>query len=142
MVILPSSDRSGTIAQLVYTSTPIHHPDASGDGDILSVARRKNAEHGISGFLLRSDTLFLQYIEGPDRDLMQLMDNIRHDPRHSDIVAYPVEHAQGRRFPRWSMGYSFTVGEEQFAQTVRHLGARIPMDRVAARLVAIAARGV
>jgi hypothetical protein len=128
------------IARLLYTSCPVHHTGVSGDRDILDVARKKNAEHGITGFLLRSDTLFLQYIEGPDRKLGQLMTNIRRDPRHTDIVEYEIEHAAERQFPAWSMGYSFTVGEEQFALTVRRFGAVIPTARVTARLTAIAAR--
>jgi hypothetical protein len=63
----------------------------------------KNQEFGISGYLFCNKNLILQYVEGHESDINQLMENIRQDERHiitnEIILPPPIQ----RVFPNWSM---------------------------------------
>lgn len=127
------------LTRCVYTSIPSRTGRTGVIEDILRVARPRNAEFRITGFLLRSETFYLQFIEGPSAHIDQLMINIRKDSRHQAVVELPFTFGEARAFPEWSMGYTTTVGEEQFVQAVRGLGPSMKMDRIADRLKAIQA---
>lgn len=97
--------------------------------DIIKTARSFNASHGLTGVLVFDGQHFLQYLEGPQQPLWDLLVRIAQDPRH---VNFTLQHrgpcAGERLFRNWSMGYALVddadpladlgelVGEEALAQ--------------------------
>ncbi|ANQ49230.1 BLUF domain-containing protein [Flammeovirga sp. MY04] len=68
-------------------------------------AAKKNKEFDISGYLTFKNDIFIQYIEGPEKSIKQLIENIKKDKRHHikhDIVL-PIR--EDRLFGDWSMRY-------------------------------------
>ncbi len=128
------------IARCIYTSTPTVTGAASDISTIVRSARLRNAEFRITGYLIQAETHYLQFVEGPEQHLTQLMINIRKDPRHHDIVELPFSFAPTREFSGWSMGFTSTVGEDQFVTAIRTIGAGITPERIAQRLHEINAR--
>ena len=93
--------------QFAYYSTLSDGFGASCVGAVIKAARAFNATHGITGVLLFDGERFCQYIEGEPQTLQRLVDRIRQDPRHKDVVTLlhaPL--AGGRRYPHWSMAFS------------------------------------
>lgn len=64
-----------------------------------------NLRLGITGFLLFDGTYFLQTIEGPTIETLNLFLRIADDTRHTDVVPFAVEKIADRRFPDWQMQY-------------------------------------
>ncbi|MGP6089702.1 BLUF domain-containing protein [Antarctobacter jejuensis] len=93
------------IIQLYYTSEALHPSGAKTDTEILDVARTKNPQSGVTGFLLRAQHRFAQILEGPEDAVMTLFESIRKDPRHKGIRHIVRRSVSDRSFPEWSMGY-------------------------------------
>lgn len=72
--------------------------------EILESSRQHNAEKNITGCLLYSDGIFVQYLEGNRRDLEELYNKIKTDERHSDVKEITVGPLHERLFPTWAMG--------------------------------------
>ncbi|MEM9325691.1 MAG: BLUF domain-containing protein [Bacteroidota bacterium] len=73
--------------------------------ELTDLATVQNAKLGITGFLYYDHGRFLQYLEGPEQQLMDLLRKIRIDDRHNIIytrVSIPLPFA---RFSDWSMQY-------------------------------------
>ncbi len=76
--------------------------------EILERSRRNNAKKDITGCLLYSDKLFVQYLEGNRRDLETLYAKIECDSRHSEINQISIGPLHVRIFPTWAMGAQST----------------------------------
>lgn len=90
--------------QLVYTSTRKQSCDETEIRKILDSCKRNNPSKDITGVLLHSDDHFIQYLEG-SKDIIQLYDLIKEDPRHSRAVLLSYGPLKERIFPAWHMGY-------------------------------------
>ncbi len=92
------------ISSLVYVSlrTPIC-TDAEIDKIVLS-CKKNNVGLDITGVLLHSNTHFVQYIEGENKQIMGLYDRIKTDPRHKNVVLINLNMIESRLFPSWQMG--------------------------------------
>lgn len=108
--------------------------------DIIKTARSFNASHGLTGVLVFDGQHFLQYLEGPQQPLWELMVRISRDPRHVNFnLLHRDSCASERLFSNWSMGYAQVedndplavlgelVGEEALAK----LHALVPMLDIA-----------
>lgn len=73
---------------------------------IVDVSRERNRREGITGVLLYTGTSFAQALEGPERALRLLMDDIAVDNRHAEVEVVIDEPASERLFGQWSMAYS------------------------------------
>ena len=71
--------------------------------DIVNTATTMNPEHGITGVLFHNQGLILQVLEGEERLVKQLMDNICRDTRHTEIEIILDEPVKKRGFPDWAM---------------------------------------
>lgn len=97
------------LERLIYCSQAA--PDLS-DGDlqaILVTARRRNAELGVTGYLLYDDGCFIQALEGESETVRRLADEIAMDPRHTDFDILAIDPIDEREFGDWAMG-CFHVG--------------------------------
>jgi hypothetical protein len=71
---------------------------------IVAVARRNNAIHGITGLLVHGAGVYFQWLEGPPQSINRLMQNIERDPRHRDVVILDRNLDEPERvFPQWEM---------------------------------------
>jgi hypothetical protein len=70
---------------------------------IMAASVKNNPTLAITGVLLYSEKSFVQYIEGELRDLNQLYDKIKLDPRHKNTVMISNAPIKERSFPTWHM---------------------------------------
>jgi hypothetical protein len=68
-----------------------------------------NKLHGITGLLVHKRGMFLQYIEGKQAAVMELMKKLYDDPRHEGITVLHSGMRRTRRFPEWHMAFSNIV---------------------------------
>ena len=92
---------------LIYVS---HHHFSENEAqretaNILAVARRRNAELGITGTLLRSKQRFAQLLEGEPEVVLEHYRRIARDPRHQDVRVVDRQIRPRRQFEGWSMAY-------------------------------------
>lgn len=91
-----------TGTRLIYRSRPFGF-DAAMLAGILSVARRKNPQWGITGALICRHDVYLQLIEGPLDSIEALYSRILKDDRHLDVRLLLQEEMNKRLFPAWAM---------------------------------------
>jgi hypothetical protein len=90
--------------QTVYCSLASEGVDADAVARIVEQAHVANPELGITGMLVFGGGVFFQWIEGPRDNILQLMDRIRADPRHRQVVTLSeTEGVSERLFPDWDM---------------------------------------
>lgn len=73
---------------------------------LVTKARKRNAEAGVTGILLHRDRCFMQYIEGPKKELDRIYRIIKNDPLHSGIVEIMDEPVAARVFPEWILAFN------------------------------------
>jgi len=92
--------------QVIYASAetrPIQEDELLG---MLKLSREKNKGLGITGMLLHCDGSFIQALEGPKEQVMDLLSVIRQDPRHDRIAVLFDGPIKNRSFSQWSMGFN------------------------------------
>lgn len=98
---------------IVYTSQAINLAEVNNHlSDILPKSQRYNSENAITGALFFHDGSFLQFLEGAEDALRDLMKKIRQDGRHRKIEIIVDQSIQKRGFEDWSMK-SFHLSEKQ-----------------------------
>lgn len=90
---------------LVYVSAATREFAPSEMRDLLDVARRYNTAAGITGLLLYHRGGFMQALEGERSAIERLLDRIRIDPRHRDLIVVLRQPRVRREFAEWAMGY-------------------------------------
>ena len=68
-------------------------------------AENNNSKHGITGFLYYDHGRFLQYLEGREKELMELLRKIRLDTRHNILYTRVSIPLASVRFPGWNMQF-------------------------------------
>ena len=74
--------------------------------DILTSARKNNAERNISGILFYAEGTFMQVLEGEDADVDYIMGKISLDPRHKNLITLVDEPIRQKTFTDWTMGFT------------------------------------
>lgn len=107
--------------QIVYTSRATNKVTAAELFKIIEASARNNPGREITGFLVASQSAFLQLVEGPTERLDELLAVLRRDDRHQDIHVLRREPIQQRDFPSWKMQrFDAMSGEpEQVLATMR-----------------------
>lgn len=80
--------------------------------DVLTVSRRRNQAHDISGMLLYTNGSFFQVLEGPSEHVDALVIKLQHDRRHADVTVIIREAIYARAFAEWTMGYASPSAED------------------------------
>ncbi len=91
--------------QIVYSSKS-GSPMQTGDlQELLDHSRTSNAANGITGALVYAGGIFLQILEG-DKDLLNdLMEKIRQDVRHENVIVLQEREVPAPVFGSWKMAY-------------------------------------
>ena len=100
-------------------------PDQPTDvvGQIVARARARNAREGITALLVFDGMRFCQHIEGPRRNVLQLMERLEADPRHVQMrVVYEGELLQ-RRYHPFDLGLAQVEDGEDVAVIQQFDGA-------------------
>lgn len=90
---------------LVYTSTQTRPITDSELAQILAVGREKNTRLGVTGMLAHRDANCIGIIEGDDDIVRERFEQVRADPRHTNVRVLLDEPIMQRSFPDWSMAF-------------------------------------
>ena len=74
------------LSQLIYTSIRTSECTDSEIDKILDSCKRNNFGIDITGVLLYSDKIFIQYLEGNSKLILELYDKIKLDKRHKNAM--------------------------------------------------------
>lgn len=87
---------------MIYASTPFGFSE--GDLDhILIKSRFNNDKNNITGALLCRDDLYLQYLEGPEKEIDSTYSKIIRDDRHTEVQLLKSGMSTRRLFANWAM---------------------------------------
>ena len=87
---------------MIYASTPFGFSE--GDLDhILIKSRFNNDKNNITGALLCRDDLYLQYLEGPEKEIESTYSKIITDDRHTEVQLLKSGMSTRRLFANWAM---------------------------------------
>ncbi len=98
-----SERTSSSVFSLVYGSSAnrfITHEDLE---SLVTKAQLKNERAGITGYLYHKKLHFFQYLEGERNAVLELMDAISADERHTVLRTIHLGHRDQRMFSNWSM---------------------------------------
>ncbi len=93
------------LTQFIYVSAATHLMSNQELTTLLTQARQKNSECGISGLLVYSNGSFIQVLEGPKEALESTYARIQRDPRHHHCQVLLHEPVTARLFEGWYMGF-------------------------------------
>ena len=79
--------------------------------DLVILASAKNRSLAVTGFLQYSEPQFFQYLEGEKSVVLDLMDTIDRDPRHTVKRIVHLPKVRSRQFENWHMRH---VTNERF----------------------------
>lgn len=95
---------------MIYRLTYLSEAELPFDGDaltqVLTSARRNNAAAEVTGLLVFHDGRFLQVLEGPRANVLEIFEKIGRDPRHHTLRLLDAGDHPGRAFGQWRMGYA------------------------------------
>ena len=93
---------TSNLKHIIYASTPCGFSE--GDLDhILIKSRYNNDKNNITGALLCRDDLYLQYLEGPEKEIDLTFSKITEDDRHTEIQLLKSGMSTRRLFANWAM---------------------------------------
>ncbi|NER12260.1 blue light sensor protein [Leptobacterium flavescens] len=72
---------------------------------LLSVCRKNNRIHNITGLLLYFEGHFIQFIEGDKETVQSLFKKISRDNRHKSVFKITESKSKERKFGNWSMSF-------------------------------------
>lgn len=109
------------IASLLYTSVAAKGLDSADVFKIVEDSSRRNPARDITGFLIFDRTGFLQYVEGPQAALDELLETLGKDRRHHSVRVLHRSQSGHRLFPRWAMRRAGATAEQEL-ETIRAAG--------------------
>lgn len=96
---------------LVYRSTAQPTFKQVDVKEMLEKARLSNARNSITGCLLYYEGEFIQYLEGNQIKVLNLLDKIKADKRHKDVTILAYGATESREFKEWEMAYEDFFGD-------------------------------
>lgn len=93
-----------SLAHLLYVSRATSPLGSEELGRIHESAIDRNRQRRVTGLLLYSAGNFVQLLEGDVFVVVELLERIRRDPRHTDVELVLLEPVAKRLFGRWHMG--------------------------------------
>lgn len=100
-----SVSSSPGLYRLVYVSQA---REGLSDDDIVAIlntSQSNNNERYVTGFLAHNGDSFMQILEGPKEEVIDIYQRILADQRHHGVQQLIGEDIHVRAFPNWSMNY-------------------------------------
>lgn len=98
--------------------------------DLTALARqsaRDNEGLGVTGVLFYDNGLFMQFLEGEEQVVRDLLAKIARDRRHSRLTVVVESPVPARHFPGWHMALADAeTFPAESRDVIRHLGANLP----------------
>ena len=101
--------------------------------DIAGKARIANQIKGITGLLIFDGMRYCQQLEGSQKQVLSLMEKIRHDPRHINVEILHHGELADRRFKTFSLGYT-TVADPEVLERLEKLDGQAAISAFLALL--------
>jgi Sensors of blue-light using FAD len=121
---------SGALHRTVYMSTAVGVLRAEELDRIYLRAKSANSRGGITGLMLFYEGVFLQVLEGPAAGVTSLMEKIRRDRRHANLVVLESGAVDTRSFDQSPMHFvaarNLSAGEKQAFSELRQAVAARP----------------
>jgi hypothetical protein len=121
---------SGALHRTVYMSTAVGVLRAEELDRIYLRAKSANSREGITGLMLFYEGVFLQVLEGPVAGVTSLMEKIRRDRRHANLVVLESGAVEARSFHQSPMHFiaarNLSAGEKQAFSDLRQAVAARP----------------
>ncbi len=114
---------SAKILEVLYVSTIADDAPISVVADIAAKARVWNLAHDLTGILIFDGLRFCQQIEGPQKEVLALIERITLDARHSNITIFHHGPLNQRRFNDFSLAFTNVEDTEVVAQLEKLDGA-------------------
>jgi hypothetical protein len=112
-----------SLHRLVYLSTAVGVLRADELDKVYLRAKANNMNAGITGLLLFYEGTFLQLLEGPAAGISALVQKLRRDKRHANLIILESGAAEDRIFPDSPMQYvparNLSPGEKQAFSDLR-----------------------
>ena len=103
--------------RIVYASQATYDVGPDELIELLSAARDRNGQAGLSGMLLYCSQSFLQLIEGEPAAIEATYARILRDDRHTNLRMLMNADVPGPLFPDWTMGFEH-VDDDELADTL------------------------
>lgn len=132
----PTSASVETLQRLIYRSRSTIGDPLADMEDILKVSVWNNARARITGVLGHYGACYVQLLEGPAPALDSLLQQLRVDQRHTELLILDRREVAARLFPGWSMARSDIFGAYAPAASVANDGRVLAL-----RLVDLFRRG-
>ncbi|MGY6567616.1 MAG: BLUF domain-containing protein [Salinarimonas sp.] len=131
------------MTQLIYYSKNTLDADDRGQltnlREILEIARRKNGENGVTGYLIFDKAYFLQILEGEKDAVEETYRRIAGDRRHADVTLVDQRAIVQRNFSDWNMGSAMrSVDHEEVYLAHGISGAIDPTKLDGAKILSLA----
>jgi len=121
---------SRALHRTVYMSTAIGVLRAEELDRIYLRAKSANSREGVTGLMLFYEGVFLQVLEGPAAGVTSLLEKIRRDRRHANLVVLETGAVGARSFPQSPMHFiaarNLSAGEKQAFSELRQAVATRP----------------
>ncbi|MEL7447253.1 MAG: BLUF domain-containing protein [Pseudomonadota bacterium] len=89
--------------RLIYTSVASENLGQEGLFEIIETSARNNPSRELTGFLIFNNQKFFQMVEGPARQIADLLAVLHDDRRHHSIEILDRSDVPGRLFEKWRM---------------------------------------
>lgn len=123
-----------SLIQLIYYSQNTLEADDRGQlqnlREILSKARAKNAENGVTGYLIFDKAYFLQILEGEEEAVGATYDRIKGDRRHARVTLVEKRAIQLRSFADWTMGAAMRSLDHQAVYLQHGIGGALEPEKL------------
>ena len=96
------------LMHLVYVSEAISDLSKQDLSEILLSAKRNNYRYNITGILVFSKGKFMQFLEGPEFNVMKTFKAIKNDFRHYGIDIVRQGNISRRQYEGWHMRFTDT----------------------------------
>ena len=100
------------LTQCIYASVATRKFDRAELEALLTKARRRNDELGITGMLLYTGDNFFQVLEGEEAAVEMLYEIVARDTWHSQVTKIIQEPVAQRAFSSWTMGLAMLDRKE------------------------------
>lgn len=103
-----NKSRGEKLMSFAYTSHASHALTQQDLEHLLKVSRARNAQFNVTGVLLYVNGCFMQYLEGAQRDLFEVIEFITTATQHHQIKMGEFLPISKRAYPDWTMAFIST----------------------------------
>ena len=118
------------LSRLLYVSGATRPMSDADLDDILRASRANNGRLGVTGMLLWADGAFIQVLEGDAATIARLLDRIRRDERHRNVMVILEQRVDRRVFGAWEMGYKKLDPARRDDQALFETSRKALQDRI------------